>query len=76
MKVFVENGADLNHQSSWGNTALILASMWGHTEVVRFLLSKGADTSLKNKDGNTALKEAKNPEIRRLLTDAKRGRND
>jgi ankyrin repeat protein len=71
VKFLSENGADLNHQSSWGNTALILASMWGHTEVVRFLLSKGANTSLKNKDGNSALEEAKNPEIRRLLTDAK-----
>jgi ankyrin repeat protein len=73
VKFFVENGADLNYQSSYGNTALILASMWGHSEVVRFLLSKGADTSLKNKDGNTALEEAQNREIRQILTDAKRG---
>lgn len=73
VKFLVENGADLNYQSSYGNTALILASMWGHSEVVRFLLSKGADTSLKNKDGNTALDEAKNSEIRRILSDAKRG---
>jgi ankyrin repeat protein len=73
VKFLVENGADLNYQSSYGNTALILASMWGHGEVVRFLLTKGANTSLKNKDGNTALDEAKNPEIRRILTDVKRG---
>jgi ankyrin repeat protein len=73
VKFFAENGADPNYQNSYGNTALILASRWGHREVVRFLLTKGADTSLKNKDGNTALDEAANPDIRRILTDAKRG---
>lgn len=73
VKFFIENGANLNYQSSYGNTALILASMWGHSEVVRFLLTKGADTSLKNKDGMTALDEAQNREIRQILTDAKRG---
>jgi ankyrin repeat protein len=73
VKFFVENGADVNQQNDYGNTALILASMWGHTEVVRFLLSKGADASIKNKDGNTALNEAKDSEIRRILKDAKRG---
>jgi uncharacterized protein len=73
VKFFVENGADLNYQSSYGNTALILASMWGHSEVVRFLLSQGADTSLKNRDGKTALDEAQNREIRQILTETKRG---
>ena len=73
VKFFVENGAALNYQSSYGNTALILASMWGHSEVVRFLLTKGADPSLKTKDGFTALDEAASPEILRILTDAKRG---
>jgi len=70
---FVENGADPNYQDSYGNTALISASRWGHREVVRFLLTKGADTSLKTKDGFTALDEAASPEILRILTDAKRG---
>jgi len=73
VKFFIESGADLNYQDSYDNTPLILASTWGHSEVVRFLLSKGANTSLKNKDGKTALDEAQNREVRQILTDAKRG---
>jgi ankyrin repeat protein len=73
VKFFVESGADVNKQNAYGNTALILASMWGHTEAVRFLLSKGADVSIKSKEGNTALDETKDSEIRQLLKDAKRG---
>jgi len=73
VKFFIENGAGLNYRSSYDNTALILASMWGHAEVVSFLMSKGADVSIKNKDGKTALDEAKNSQIRQLLRDTRGG---
>eukprot|EP00937_MAST-01D_sp_MAST-1D-sp2_P002832 g2832.t1 len=38
-----------------GYTALMWASVGGRTEVVQLLLSKGADKSLKNGSGKTAL---------------------
>ena len=72
VRYLVEAGADVNHQTSAGNTALILASMWGQTEAVRILLSKGADVTMRNKAGETAADVAKNREIRALITD--RGR--
>ena len=31
------------------------ASMEGHTEIIKYLLSEGANVNVKDKDGNTAL---------------------
>lgn len=73
VKYLVEAGGDPNRHTANGDTALILAAVWGHTEAVRFLVSKGADVSIKNKAGKTALDEAKNSQIRQLLRDAQRG---
>ena len=42
-------------RSRCGHTALILASMEGHTETVQALLAKGAEKEAKNNDGWTAL---------------------
>ena len=39
-------------------------------EIVKMLLSAGADVSPKDKKGKTALDFAKNKEIEKLLTDA------
>jgi len=64
--------ADVNAQTANGDTALILAAVWGHTEAVRFFLSRNADVSLRNKDGKTAVDEAKNSDIRQLLRNARR----
>jgi ankyrin repeat protein len=41
-----------------GNTALMLAVRHRHATVVRTLLDMGADASLRNKDGLTALRMA------------------
>jgi hypothetical protein len=37
------NGADVNERTSGGQTALILAVIYGHTNIVRQLVSAGAD---------------------------------
>ncbi len=37
------------------NTALILASASGHSDIVQLLLNRGADVNIKNDYGNTAL---------------------
>ena len=47
-------GASLDLQSNGGNTALILAAKFGHTECVRALLAAGADQTLINADGKHA----------------------
>ena len=55
-----------------GYTALILATMYGHTEVVRYLCHKGADVNAKDLYGNSALAFAAadgNMEILNILCD-------
>jgi serine/threonine-protein phosphatase 6 regulatory ankyrin repeat subunit B len=57
-----------------GHTALIAASLNGHTEVVDFLIGKKANVNAADKDGGTALMAAAlsgNPEIVDLLIKAK-----
>lgn len=50
----------INETSSRGkNTALIKAAKAGHTHVVQFLLNNGAVTRIFNKNGYTALDQAK-----------------
>jgi ankyrin repeat protein len=48
-----------------------MASAWGHVDAVRFLLSKGADTTLKDKEGKTALDVASRADMRALLSRGK-----
>ncbi|WP_171688971.1 ankyrin repeat domain-containing protein [Paenibacillus germinis] len=58
--------ADVNAADEKGNTALSFAvefnqhAIEGNAEVIRLLLSKGAKTQVKDKDGVTALAKAKN----------------
>lgn len=40
---------------SYNNTPLHEASMWGREELVKFLLSKGADRGAKDQNGRTPL---------------------
>jgi len=55
VKLLVENGANLNAQDSVGNTPLIAAIILNQFEIAFYLLDSGADKSLKNNFGNTAL---------------------
>jgi ankyrin repeat protein len=48
-------GADKNLQSSGGWTPLIEACYSGQDAIVHLLLERGANVTLRNKDGNTAL---------------------
>ena len=48
-------GADVNAKNQQGNTALILATCYGHTEVVKFLIAAKADVNITNEYGDTAL---------------------
>ena len=42
---FIANGADVNVKTTDGITALMIASLNGHKEVVQSLLIKGADVN-------------------------------
>jgi ankyrin repeat protein len=69
--LLLDNGADVNVRTGSGNTPLIGAAVWGPEEMVELLLSRGADVTLKNKEGLTAEKSADTREIRDLLKAAR-----
>lgn len=50
-----------------GSTALHAAAYYGNTEVVKLLLSKGAQRTIKNKHGLTPYEEAKAVDIKSML---------
>ncbi len=80
VKKYIADGVDLNskHDDShfvWdGLTALMVASLYGHTEVVTLLINEKADISIKSDSGTTALMHASfsgRTEIIKLLINAK-----
>ncbi|CAH0553399.1 unnamed protein product [Brassicogethes aeneus] len=58
VKLLVAHGADVNAQSTSGNTPLMYGCAGGHTEVVKFLLENGANVEDHNENGHTPLMEA------------------
>jgi ankyrin repeat protein len=69
--ILIEAGAHVNYANGkYGSTALFIASVEGHIDVVRSLLAAGADPRLATHDGFTALdaaKHFKHPQIVVLL---------
>jgi hypothetical protein len=55
----LERDAGIDAQDMDGNTPLMLAVMSADTAAVELLLEKGADVSIQNRDGKTALRHAK-----------------
>jgi ankyrin repeat protein len=70
-KLLDEHAGLLNlADTGFGATALHWAALRGHVDVVRVLLEKGADTNIRNSDGETALQvaeRAKRNDIVQLL---------
>ncbi|XP_045468094.1 ankyrin repeat domain-containing protein 17-like isoform X2 [Harmonia axyridis] len=58
VRLLVAHGADVNAQSTSGNTPLMYGCAGGHTEVVKFLLEHGANVEDHNENGHTPLMEA------------------
>ena len=63
MQWVVETGIDVNHVNNIGWTALLEAVILGdggqrHQDIVRILLNAGADASIPDGDGDTAVRHA------------------
>ena len=66
----IENHANINAKDQNGDTPLILAVRHTHPKLVSYLLSMGADETIKDESGNTAFKIAqlnKYHEIRDII---------
>jgi ankyrin repeat protein len=57
IKQYVEYGVDVNQESN-GITPLMLASQYNKVEIVKYLISKGANTRARDENGFTALRYA------------------
>ena len=66
VNALLADGADVNERTSGGQTPLILAVIFGHTDMVRLLVKAGADPDLRDNLGLNATEWAK----RRGLTEA------
>ena len=66
VKALLARGADVNEKTSGGQTALILAVIFGHTKLVELLIRAGADAHLRDNLGLNAIEWAQ----RRGLTEA------
>jgi uncharacterized protein len=58
IQICLDHGADINAANSFGDTALHGAAQRGADDIVRFLVSKGANPNAKNKRNRTALDDA------------------
>ncbi len=55
LKMFLEQGADINAVNKEGETALMVAALEGRTDMARFLIERGADLNAKDSVGATPL---------------------
>jgi ankyrin repeat protein len=67
VKVFLKKNARIDPQKTAKYTDLMVASMNGHTDIVKMLLDRGANPGLKDNSGKTAIDYAKSTELRNLL---------
>ena len=58
---------DINHQNYSGQTALMMASLFGREEIVRLLLQQGANPAIVDYQGNTAESLARGQGLTRLI---------
>ena len=57
----------INAVDKENNTALILASKFGYSEIAKILIENGADVNAKNNDGKTALDYAEENDYKNII---------
>ena len=55
VKKLIENGANLDHINSYGETPLFWATYYGNFDVVKYLTEHGANVNQTSNDGSTPL---------------------
>lgn len=68
--ILQKNKIDVDSQNKREYTALMYASNYGRTAIVKMLIEARANINLKDKDGNTALHLAVNVDIATILIEA------
>ena len=58
---------DVNHINGAGQTALMMASLFGHEEIVKLLIQHGADPKIVDDQGNTAESLAQGQGLTQIL---------
>lgn len=53
-RLLIQRGAALNHTAKYRLTALMLAVIGNHTEIVRLLVKAGADRTIEGSQGSFA----------------------
>lgn len=54
-KYFLSLGKDIDRKDINGFSLLMIASYWGHTDIVRHLCEEGANLNIRSNEGSTAL---------------------
>ncbi len=67
IKTALKNGTDINQKYGYSRTALMLACVWNHKEVVEFLISNGTNVNARDEVGLTALMLSQNVDIVSML---------
>jgi len=73
VSALLANGADVNETTGGGQTALILAVIFGHTNLVKLLMKAGADPQLRDNLGLNAIEWAHRRGLTEALTILKNG---
>ena len=73
VSALLANGADVNGTTSGGQTALILAVIFGHTNLVKLLMKAGADPQLRDNLGLNAVEWAQRRGLTEMLAVLKNG---
>ena len=70
VKLLIEHKAEVDFKDAFKSTALMYAANTGNMDIVSYLISKGADPTATDDQGNSVLsaaKESKNKEVIELI---------